>query len=327
MKSVIGWGFIGAGGITKRVMNDFKELSDAKLVAVFSRTEANAVQLALPYGAKAYTDCEAMIRNPEVDAIYVATPHHLHMEHACLALELGKPVLCEKPFAPNAAQVRKMVEKARKTGTYLMEAMWTRFFPVTRKVMQWVSDGAIGDVHYLTADFGFSAAENPQSRLFNPDMAGGSLLDVGVYAVSYASMVFGSKPVEVLSRSRSTSTGVDARMACLLEYENGQMASLFSSISTSTPQEVRITGTKGHIEVPRFWSPRDARLIIGDRLEDTIKDERIGEGFGYEFTAVHEDLRAGRKENALITLDESIAVAETLDTLRAQWGLVYPFEG
>ncbi|WP_274365888.1 Gfo/Idh/MocA family protein [Paenibacillus thermotolerans] len=326
MKSVIGWGFIGAGGITGRVMNDFKEMKDAKLAAVFSRTGANAERLALPHGAKAYTDCETMIRDPEVDAIYVATPHHLHMEHACLALELGKPVLCEKPMAPNAAQVRTMVGKARETGTYLMEAMWTRFFPVTRRVIQWVSDGAIGDVHYLTADFGFSAAENPQSRLFNPHAAGGSLLDVGVYAVSYASMIFGTKPVEVLSRSRSASTGVDARMACLLEYENGQMASLYSSISSSTPQEVRIIGSKGHIEIPRFWSPKEARLYIGNRLEDECMDDRIGEGFGYEFSAVHEDLRAGRKENAWMTLDESIAIAETLDRIRAQWGLIYPFE-
>ncbi|WP_409343371.1 Gfo/Idh/MocA family protein [Paenibacillus sp. MBLB4367] len=326
MTSVIKWGFIGAGGITRRVMNDFKEMRDAKLAAVFSRTDTNAEQLALPYGAKAYTDCETMIRDPEVDAVYVATPHHLHMEHACLALELGKPVLCEKPMAPNAAQVRTMVGKARETGTYLMEAMWTRFFPVTRRVIQWVSDGAIGDVHYLTADFGFSATENPQSRLFNPHTAGGSLLDVGVYAVSYASMIFGAKPVEVLSRSRYASTGVDARMACLLEYENGQMASLYSSVSSSTPQEVRIIGSKGHIEVPRFWSPREARLIVGNQLKDECKDDRIGEGFGYEFSAVHEDLRAGRKENAWITLDESIAIAETLDRIRAQWGLVYPFE-
>ncbi|QHT61012.1 Gfo/Idh/MocA family oxidoreductase [Paenibacillus lycopersici] len=326
MKSVIGWGFIGAGGITKRVMNDFKQLGDARLAAVYSRTGANAEQLAQPYGAKAYTDVETMLRDPEVDAVYVATPHHLHMEHACLALSLGKPVLCEKPIAPNAAQVRTMVEKARETGTFLMEAMWTRFFPVTRRVMQWVSDGAIGDVHYLTADFGFGASENPESRLFNPHTAGGSLLDVGVYAVSYASMIFGGKPVEVLSRSRSTSTGVDARMACLLEYENGQMASLYSSISGSTPQEVRIIGTKGHIEVPRFWSPREARLFVGNQLEEEFKDEPTGEGFGYEFAAVHEDLRAGRQENALIPLDESIAIAETLDRMRAQWGLVYPFE-
>ncbi|QHW29674.1 Gfo/Idh/MocA family oxidoreductase [Paenibacillus rhizovicinus] len=326
MNSVIGWGFIGAGGITKRVINDLKEMKDGRLAAVYSRTGANAEQLATPYGAKAYTDCEMMIRDPEVDAIYVATPHHLHMEHACLALTLGKPVLCEKPLAPNAAQVRAMVEKSRETGTYLMEAMWTRFFPVTRKVMQWVSEGAIGDVHYLTADFGFSASENPESRLFNPATAGGSLLDVGVYAVSYASMIFGSKPVEVLSRSRSASTGVDSRMACLLEYENGQMASLFSSISTSTPQEVRIIGTKGHIEVPRFWSPTEARLFVGNQLADECKDARVGEGFRFEFEAVQEDLRAGRKENALMTHDESIAIAETLDQLRAQWGLVYPFE-
>lgn len=326
MNNKIGWGFIGAGGITNRFIKGLQEVPDAYLAAVASRTSEKAKIFAESHGAKAYTDYKQVILDENVDVVYVATPHNLHMEHTLLALDLGKPVLCEKPMAPNAAQVREMVSKARDKKIYLMEAMWTRFFPAIQKVRTWLGEGEIGKVHLVTADFGFAAAENPSSRLFNPELAGGSLLDVGVYTVSFASMVFGKKPDRIASIADMASTGVDARMGCTLGYEGGGIASLFSAIRTSTPQEARIVGEQGYIVIPKFWSPGKALLYKNGQLVEEFSGDHISEGFQFEIAAVQEDLRAGKLENALMPLDESISIAETMDAIRAEWGLVYPFE-
>ncbi|NLN04671.1 MAG: Gfo/Idh/MocA family oxidoreductase [Clostridiaceae bacterium] len=327
MKEKIGWGFIGAGGITNRFIKGLVQVPDAYLAAVASRTEEKAKAFAETHGGKAYTSYEEVITDKNVDVVYVATPHSLHMEHTLLALDLGKPVLCEKPMAPNAEQVRKMVSKSRDKGIYLMEAMWTRFFPAIKKVREWLDEGEIGKVHHVTADFGFAAKENPASRLFNPELAGGSLLDVGVYTVSFASMVFGKKPNRITSVADMASTGVDACMGCTLGYEGGGIASLFSAINVRTPQEARIVGEKGYIVIPKFWSPSKAYLYKDGLLVEEFCDNKlVGGGFQYEIAAVQDDLRAGRLENELMPLDETIAIAETMDVIRAQWGLVYPFE-
>lgn len=327
MKEKIGWGFIGAGSIANRFIKGLLQVPDAYLAAVASRSAEKAKAFAENYGGKAYTSYEEVVMDKNVDVVYVATPHSLHMEHTLLALEHGKPVLCEKPMAPNAAQVKKMVSKSREKGIYLMEAMWTRFFPAMKKVREWLDEGQIGKVHHVTADFGFAAMENPKSRLFNPELAGGSLLDVGVYTVSFASMVFGKKPNRISSVADMASTGVDACMGCTLGYEGGGIASLFSAINVRTLQEARIIGEKGHIIIPRFWSPSKAYLYKDGQLAEEFYDDKLtGEGFQYEIAAVHDDLRTGRLENKLMPLDETIAIAETMDAIRAQWGLVYPFE-
>ena len=344
MNTKIGWGFIGAGNITNRFIKGLNEVPDAYLAAIASRNYDNAKAFAEHYNAKdfaehytvkdpaehysakAYEDYEQVILDKNVDILYVATPHTLHMENTLLALELGKPVLCEKPMSPNAAQVRQMVSKSRDKKIYLMEAMWTRFFPAIHKVQSWLSEGEIGKVHHVTADFGYSADVNPSSRLFNPELAGGSLLDVGVYTVSFASMIFGKKPNRISSVADMTSTGVDSRMGCSLGYEGGGIASLFSAVSTNTLQEAHIIGEHGRIVIPKFWSPRQAFLYKDEQLVEEFSQEHVGEGFQFEIAAVQEDFKAGRIENKLMPLDESIAIAETMDTMRAQWGLVYPFE-
>ncbi len=326
MEQKIGWGFIGAGGITNRFINGMAKVPDAYLAAVGSRTEAKARTLAAKYDAAVYTDIKKVVNDKNVDVIYVATPHNLHMEHTIMALESGKPVLCEKPMAPNANSVRKMVSVAREKNIYLMEGMWTRFFPVMHKVRKWLSDGEIGKVHLVTADFGFYANENPASRLFDPNLAGGSLLDVGVYTVAFASMVFGQKPQRISSMAEMTSTGVDGRMCCILGYETGGMASLFSAVRTNSPQEAKIIGEYGNITIPKFWSPDRAVLSKAGKIYEEFINQNESEGFEYEIRAVHSDLRTGRLENLLMPLDESIAIAETMDDIRKQWGLVYPFE-
>ncbi|MDP2891605.1 MAG: Gfo/Idh/MocA family oxidoreductase [Bacillota bacterium] len=327
MKDKIGWGFIGAGHISHRFIKGLLEVPDAYLAAVGSRAEGKAEAFVSQYGGKAYTSYEKVILDKDVDIIYVATPNSLHMEHTLLSLDLGKPVLCEKPMAANAAQARAMASKAREKRLFLMEAMWTRFFPAMEKVRSWINDREIGNIHYLTAEFGFNkGAEDPKSRLFDPALAGGSLLDLGVYAVSFSSMVFGKKPRYIASIAEPASTGVDAHMGCLLGYEGGGIASLFSSLHTNSAREARISGERGYIVIPKFWMPVNAILYKDQQFAEEFSCESASEGFQYEIAAVQKDLRGGRTEDPLMPLDESIAILETMDALRAQWGLVYPFE-
>ncbi|HBQ65208.1 MAG TPA: dehydrogenase [Clostridiales bacterium] len=328
MKDRIGWGFIGAGGIAGRFMSGMQQVPEAALVAVGSKTPGKGEAFTAKYGGQAVDSYEEVVAHPDVDVVYIATPHTFHLEHTLLALSAGKAVLCEKPMAPSAAQVRAMMETASAKGLYLMEAMWTRFFPVMQRVREWLAAGEIGQIQYVTADFGFGGGgkENPASRLFSPDLAGGSLLDVGVYTLAFAFMAFGRRPNRIVSLSDPASTGVDGRMGCLLGYEGGGIASLFSAVTTTTPQEARIIGANGIITIPGFWHPRSVSLARKGQPAEEFRSDHPAEGFQFEIEAVHEDLRAGRLENAVMPLQESLAIAETMDALRAQWGLRYPFE-
>jgi len=255
--------------------------------------------------------------------VYVATPHPFHKPHTLLCLEAGKAVLCEKPMAVNAGEVRAMVEAARAHGLFLMEAMWSRFNPVLVQARQWLDEGVIGEPRMLTADFGFSARVDPEARLFNPHLAGGALLDVGIYVVSLASWVFGGVPEQVLAAADIGATGVDEQTGMVLKYVGGRLALLSCAIRTQTPHFARIDGTEGAIEVPAFWHPTTARLIRpgAEPLEVTGTF-----GYHYEAAEVISCLRQGKAESATMPLDESVAIAETMDQVRALIGVKYPME-
>ena len=321
-----GWGFIGAGAIANRFMAGLMQVPDAYLAAVSSRTYERAERFAGKYNAKVYKSTEELIADEDVDIVYVATPHTVHRENTLMAIEMGKPVLCEKPMAPNAKMVTEMVQAARKKRVYLMEAMWTRFFPAMQKVREWLDEGRIGKVQFVTADFGYYEEEDSSKIIFDPNTAGGSLLDVGIYPIAFAFMVFGKKPNRITGLADMASTGVDAAMGCTLGFEGGGLALLYSAMNAETPQVAEIIGQKGRIVIPQFWSPREAHLYIGGELIESFKGDHEGEGYQFEIAAVQEDIRNGRLENELMPLDESIAIAEVMDELRSQWGLVYPFE-
>jgi dihydrodiol dehydrogenase / D-xylose 1-dehydrogenase (NADP) len=322
----IGWGFIGAGAIANRFMAGLVQVPDAYLAAVSSRTYEKAKSFADKHNAKVYKTTEELIADDNVDIVYVGTPHTVHKENTLLALSMGKPVLCEKPMAPNAKMVTEMVNFAREKKVYLMEAMWTRFFPAIRKALTWIEEGRIGKVQFVTADFGYYEKEDPSLIIFNPETAGGSLLDVGIYPLAFVFMVFGKKPNRITGLADMTSTGVDAAMGCTLGFEGGGLALLYSAMNTDTPQEAEIIGEKGRIVIPQFWSPKEANLYINGKLEEYFTQDHVGEGYQFEIAAVQDDIRNGRLENELMPLDESIAIAEVMDELRRQWGLVYPFE-
>jgi dihydrodiol dehydrogenase / D-xylose 1-dehydrogenase (NADP) len=324
MKTEFGWGILGPGRIATRFATDLGNLPEARLVAVGSRTVERAELFAQRFHIeRAYGSYEDLARDPDVDVVYVATPNPFHPEHAMLCLRHGKAVLCEKPMAVNEWHVQRMVECARENGVFLMEAMWTRFLPVMDQVRGWLAEGKIGDVRLLSADFGFRTEWNPQGRLLNPDLAGGALLDVGIYVLALASMVMGGSPVEIEAVAHIGETGVDEQSAMLCRYRGGALALLSCAVRTQTPQEARIHGTAGSIHIPGFWHATTATLQVYG--QDPVQVVRPA-GYHYEAAEAMSCLRAGVTESSLMPLDESIAIARTLDRVRAYVGLAYSMD-
>ena len=326
MAAKVRWGILGAGNIAKKFAQGLASAPGAELAAVGSRTKEKADQFADQFLVpRRHVGYEALAGDDQVDVVYVATPHSLHMEHGMLCLNAGKAVLCEKPLTINAAQAEQLVACARKNGRFLMEAMWTRFLPHVAKVRQLLADGAIGQVRMVMADFGFRATPNPQGRLFNPQLGGGGLLDVGVYCVSLAHMVLGA-PKAVAALAELGPTGVDEQAAMLLGYEAGPLAVLATGVRTTTPHEATIMGTDGFIRMLSPWW-RPGKLMVKKAGKEEILDVPFeGNGYNYQAVEVMNCLRQGKTESSIMPLAESLAVMRTLDRIRAQWGLKYPME-
>ncbi len=318
--SELRWGILGTGSIAAKFAKGLEAVTEADLVAVGSRAQSTAEAFALQHGARrAHATYEDLANDPEVDAIYIATPHVLHRENTLTCIEGGKAVLCEKPFAMNRREAEEMVAAARDAGTFLCEAMWTRFLPGTRRVRELIASGAIGEPRQLECDFGFRTDFNPEGRLFNPALGGGALLDVGIYCVAYARMVFGSAPDEIRSTAHLGETGVDEQSAYLFRYDSGAFAHMSSATRTKTAQRATISGTEGSIEIPGFWHAQEV-IVNGE----TESHPHLGNGYSHEAVAVAEALAGGETECAEVSLAETLELAGTLDEIRAQWGLSYP---
>jgi len=314
------WGILGTGTIAGKFAEGLRAVPDAALVAVGSRRLETAQAFAARHGAsRCHGSYEALARDPDLDAVYVSSPHTGHREHAMLCLEHGRAVLCEKPFAMHRREAEAMVALARTRGVFLMEGMWTHFHPVMVKLRELLAAGALGEVRYLQADFGFRAPFDPAARLFDPALGGGALLDVGVYCVSLAHMVFGGPADEYVGMAALGETRVDEQSAWIGRWSGGRLGVMSSAIRTETPQEAVICGTDGSVRIPRFWSPSS---LCVDGVE-TAFDLR-GNGYNYEAEEVARCVRAGRTESETLTLDQSLAVMGDLDRLRAPWGLRYP---
>jgi predicted dehydrogenase len=243
-----------------------------------------------------------------------------------MCLEAGKAVLCEKPFAVNHQQAEEMVRCARENELFCMEAMWTRFFPLMDQVRALLDEGAIGDPRMLQSDFGFRASWDPDGRLFDPELAGGSLLDVGVYCTALSYMVFG-RPFDLTGFAHLGETGVDEQAAWVFTYEGGELASCASAVRTATPQEAVILGTDGRIRIHRpWWSPTRMTVESSGQEPEEMEFPLDGDGMNYEAAAVMHCLEQGKLEHPIMPLDETLQIARTMDELRAQWDLKYPFE-
>ncbi len=319
---------MGCGGIAGKFADALKYVGDAELLAVGSRTQAKADAFGAVHGVpRRYGSYAQLASDSDVDMIYVATPHHLHAENTILCLNAGKGVLCEKPLAANAAQGQAMIDCARANRRFLMEAMWTRFLPLMERLRELLADGAIGRPQMLTADFVFRSRDPAEKqRIRDPHLAGGALLDVGVYPLALASMVFG-RPARVCGAAMLGATGVDEHCAMMLSYDGGRLATLCAAIDTETPHEATLMGDAGMIRLHRSWWCGDTlTLTPPGRSEQTMHLPTHQNGFVYQIQAVQADLRNGRLENTQMPLDESLNILCTMDALRRQWGQVYPFE-
>ncbi len=327
MNNVIRWGILAPGGIARKFATGLQSVPDAKLVAVGSRTQAKADVFAAEFNVpNRHGSYEALVNDPEVDVIYIASPHPAHFDNAMLCLNAGKAVLCEKPFALNEGQLTTLVRTAREKQIFLMEAMWTRFTPVMTEIRDLIAAGALGDLRLVQADLGFRAEFDPQHRLFNPDLGGGALLDVGIYPISFASMLLG-ETADIVSTAEIGVTGVDEQSAYLLNYYEGQIAVLSSGVRTHSLVEAAIMGTEAMIRIPsRWYIPQRFTLIPSKGDAQVIEPPFIGNGYNYEAVEVGRCLREGLLESPIMPLDESLGIMRMLDRIRAQWGLVYPAE-
>jgi len=328
MSEFIRWGILGTGAIAHKFADALKAVPDAELSAIGSRAQRTADVFGDEFDVpRRHESYQSLAEDPEVDAIYVSSPHPMHCENTLLCLNADKPVLCEKPFALNAREAESMVLCARQRGLFLMEAMWTRFLPAIAQVRQWLADGAIGEVRNMTADFGFRAGFNPEGRLLNPVLGGGALLDIGVYIVSLASMVYGEQPERIAALADIGTTGVDEQTTMAFRYDSGAMAALSCAVRTDTPRAVSILGTRGNIRIPApFYDAYAVTLNVDGEEPVTVEPARVENGFKYEIEEAGRCLREGRLESAILPLDETLAILGTLDAVRAEIGLRYPME-
>ena len=312
------WGIIGAGVIAGQFAADLRFTDAGTAVAIGSRNQETADRFGEEFGvANRHGSYEALVADPEVDAVYVATPHPFHRDSAILALEAGKPVLVEKPFTMNAAEAREIVRVARERDLFAMEAMWTRFLPHIHEIRRLLAEGAIGELVTLSADHGQWFAPDPEHRIFKPQLGGGALLDLGIYVVSFSSMVLGT-PNRVVAVSEPAFTGVDGQTSIILAHPGGAQAILNTTSLARTATRAAIVGTEGRIEIdPEFYRPTSFSLIM--RGETPLRREPRHEGHGLRHQAVEvaRCLHEGLRESPLMPLDETVSIMETIDAIVA----------
>lgn len=322
------WGILGTGWIATQFVTDV-QATGGTVSAVGSRTQQAADAFAAEYGiATAHPSYEALAADPEVDAIYVSTPHPFHASNALLALGGGKHVLVEKPFTMNAAEAQQVVDLATEKNLVVLEAMWTRWLPHMVRVREIIAAGTIGEVRAVIADHDQSATADPKHRMNNPDLGGGALLDLGIYPISFAWDMLGEpSSINVIS-TPVASTGVDGQDAIILGYPGGQQAILHVSLEAAGPNHASIIGTKGRIEIDRVWyTPTPFTVYATDNTVLEHYDEPVvSRGMQFQAFALEELVAQGKLADDILSPTETVAIMGTLDAIRASIGLSYPGE-
>jgi predicted dehydrogenase len=320
----INYGIIGPGRIAGSYCRALEQTPGSKIYAIASRDEHRAQEFAKERKApKWYGSYEALARDPDVDVVYIATPHSFHEQQAILCLEHKKPVVCEKPLALSAASAKRIIAASRANKTFVMEGMWSRFNPAIIKAKELIDEGAIGQVRHLTADFGFQKPYDASSRLYDLSLAGGSILDVGVYPLFLALFILG-RPDSISASAQLAPTGADESCAIALKYPGGVMAQLFSSMLVETKKEAVISGTKGMIILHTPWYKSMGLTLVRNNNEEEIPLPYAGNGFEFQIEEVNRCLAEGRIESSLLTHDFTIMKAEISDEILRQAGVVYP---
>jgi predicted dehydrogenase len=321
------WGFVAAGRMAAAMAADLRHAPRCAVAGVSSRTVESAAGFARRFGGRVYASYDEMLADPGVDVIYVSSPNQLHYSQVKAALEAGKPVLCEKPFTLNAAQLEALIQLARSRQLFLMEAMWVRYLPIQFKLRELLQSGAIGEPLALHASFHSLAPKAESNRFYSPALGGGALLDLGIYPISFASSVLGA-PASISSHAHIGPTGIDEHFGAVFGYASGANALVAAGIDGRLPQEAAIIGSKGSIRIPLDrggWRQNRLVLEAGGRPRQ-IKANYLGSGYGYQAREVVRCLDAGELESPILPLEESLAVMRTLDALRAQWGMRFPGE-
>ena len=338
------WGVIAPGKIANSFATALSAVDRATLYSVASRNESRANAFADKHGFETVaTSYQELINDPKVDIIYIASPHNLHHEQSIACLQAGKAVMCEKPMTVNAIEAQQVLETAAKHNGFYMEAVWTRFLPIYQQIRAWLDQGKIGDVQLIQASFGFAFPFDPQSRLYDLNLAGGALLDMGIYPITFAQWVTNARPTDVSATGVLGETGVDESTSITLKYpprENDSdsaksiIATLNTTTNANTVYDAWIIGSKGRIKVPMFWRAESASLFVDSesnpRLDepatDTVKIPHRVNGYEGEIIEAMRCLDIGLLESPALPWAESLAVMKIMDEVRAQIGLIYPFE-
>lgn len=321
----IRWGILSTGKIAHNFAQTCLRMgNDVCLRAVASRSLDKAEVFADAYGIeKRYGSYEELANDPDVDIVYVATPHSRHYEDMKLLIEAGKPVLCEKSFTSDAQQATEIYRLAWEKGVFVMEAFWTKMIPIYREIEAWIREERIGEIRAVTATYGYHTARMAQK--FDPERAGGTLLDIGVYAVGFACMMLGYSFDDVLSQLILNVQRTDATDAILLR--RGQaVAQLTCAIGANIPQHGAVYGSRGYIDIPEFKNPERATLYVDGEAPVVIERPFEVNGFEYEIREAMACLRAGKQHSDLMTPEQSIAVMRIMDEIRRQNALRFPWE-
>ncbi|MDP4091126.1 MAG: Gfo/Idh/MocA family oxidoreductase [Bacillota bacterium] len=326
MDRTIKWGVIAPGNISNSFAEGMKEVLNSEICAVASRDLNRAEAFAKKFGIeKTYGSYEAIMRDEEVDAVYIATPNPYHKEISIMGLNHKKAVLCEKPAVLNLKELGEVIRTAEENKTFYMEAMWTKFLPVMKEVKRIISEGRIGEIRMVKADFCFRAPFDAESRLYKRELGGGALLDVGVYTIAFACDMLGKDPSYIKGFGDIGRSGVDEQDSAILGYEDGKFAALSFAISTETEHNAYVYGTEGYIKLPQFWRAREA-VLVRNGEEQVIRPDFKGNGYNYEVEEVNRCLRAGKVQSDRMSWNHSREVISIMDELRRQWKLVYPGE-
>ena len=323
---MVKWGIIGPGAIANAFAKEVNNSQGGNVIALFGRNEERAKNFSEEYDlVKYYTNIDEFLNSEEIDAVYIATPHSNHMEFAEKCIRAGKHVLCEKPFSYNYKSSKEMLELAKENNVFIMEALWTLFLPAINKAKTWVKENKIGKVKLITANFGFKSEEDVNSRLYNANLAGGALLDVGIYPILFSNFIMNDIPKEIKATATMTRTGVDETDVIDLKYKDGALASVTCSIAAETDNTAVIYGEKGKIVIPTFWMAKEAYLYSYEN-EEKFEDKYNEAGYKYEIIEANNCIVNNALESDIASHDVTLYLARIMDEIREQIGLVYPFE-
>ncbi len=334
MSDYVNWGILATGSIAATFAEALHQVdsadlaaTSANLLAVASRTQASADKFGKRWNVpRCYDSYAALAHDPDVDVVYIATPHPYHYDNAKLCLEAGKHVLCEKPLTLNGKQSAELIALAQRNKLFFMEAVWMRYIPAIAKLREWVAEGVLGEIVAVSADFNFHRPFDPNHRLYNRELGGGALLDLGIYPLSLTTMLLGF-PASVESHATIGTTGVDESVGLLLRYASGAVGMLTCGLRSNRPIEATIAGTRGYVKLPDFFLRPDHLILhLNGEEPQTHAIPYRGNGYPHEIAEVHACLQSGALESAIMPHAETQQMMELMDQLRAEWGVVYPEE-